>query len=166
MSSSKQGFYSRIRIGAGAFRWLMNCWPPFLVLRIHIERISPDWREVDVRMKLWFGNKNYVGSHFGGGLFAMIDPFYMIMLMHLLGPAYLVWDKAAAIRFLAPGRGTVYARFRVTDAMLAEIAEKTASGDKFEPTYTVDIVDAEGKLVASADKTTYIRRREKHPSVE
>ncbi len=159
MSSSKQGFYSRIKIGPRGFRWFMNCWPPFLLSRVHVQRISPDWREVDVRMKLWFGNKNYVGSHFGGGLFLMIDSFYMVMLINLLGPGYLVWDKAATIRFLAPGRGTVYAKFRISEAMLADIAERTAGGDKYEPVYSVDIVDGAGQLIASVDKTLYIRRK-------
>lgn len=163
-SSSKQGFYSRIKIGPNGFRRFMNWWPPFLVLRIHIERISPDWREVDVRMKLWFGNKNYVGTHFGGGLFAMIDAFYMIMLINILGPEYLVWDQVATIRFLKPGRGTVYARFRVSEAMLKDIADKTAGGEKYQPVYKVDITDAEGTVVAEADKGMYIRRREKPPA--
>jgi hypothetical protein len=164
MSSSRQGFYSRIRIGPRGLRRMINLWPPFLVLGVHVERISDDWREVDVCLRLWFGNKNYVGSHFGGSLFAMVDPFYMIMLMQLLGSDYLVWDKAATIRFRKPGRGTVYARFRVYDAMLTAIRTCTAGGARYEPVYTVDIVDEAGEVVAEVEKTMYIRRRGEKPA--
>ena len=159
MSSSKQGFYSKIKLSPWLFRYVMNCWPPFWGTRVHIESISPDWRRLRVRMKLSMRNKNYVGSHFGGGLFVMTDAFYMVMLSNILGSEYLVWDKAARIEFLAPGRSTVYANFDVTDAMLNEIVEKTAEGDKFEPIYQLDILDTGQKLIASVEKTMYFRKK-------
>ena len=159
MSSSKQGFYSRLKISANTFRRMMNLWPPFWGMRIHILRIAPDYREVEVRMKLSLANKNYVGTHFGGGLFAMCDPFYMLMLLNNLGPGYVVWDKASSILYAAPGRGTVFATFQLSDGQLAEIIEKTANGDKFEPVYRVEVVDAAGKTIAMVDKTLYIRRK-------
>jgi acyl-coenzyme A thioesterase PaaI-like protein len=161
MSSSKQGFYSRIKLSPGAFRILMNCWPPFWGLRIHIMQIAPDWRDVKIRMKLSLRNKNFVGSHFGGGMFAMTDPFYMIMLMHLLGDEYLVWDSAATIKFVAPGRGTVFAHFTISDAQLAELRARTASGEKYEPVFHVDVVDETGGIVAQIDKTIYVRKKTK-----
>ncbi len=163
MSSSKQGFYSHFRLNAYWFRLLMNLWPPFFGLGIHIERIAPDWKEITVRMKLSLRNRNYVGTHFGGGLFAMTDPFYMLMLMNILGGEYLVWDKASTIRFLKPGRGKVVAHFRLSEAQLDEVRLRTAGGEKFEPTWHIDIVDASGEVVASVDKTLYIRRKQKKP---
>ncbi len=165
MSSTKQGFYSRIKVSATAFRILMNLWPPFWGLRIHIMRITPDWREVTIRMKLSIRNKNFVGSHFGGGMFAMADPFYMIMLMHLLGDEYLVWDSAATIKFVAPGRGTVFAHFKISDEQLAYVRERTAGGEKYEPVFQVDVVDEDGGIVARIDKTIYIRRKAKRVAV-
>ena len=159
MSSSKQGFSSKIKLSPRLFRYVMNCWPPFWGTRVHIESISPDWRQLRVRMKLSMINKNYVGSHFGGGLFVMTDAFYMVMLSNILGSEYLVWDKAARIEFLAPGRTTVFATFEVTDAMLGEIVERTANGDKFEPTYPLAIVDAGQKLIARVEKTMYFRKK-------
>ena len=110
-------------------------------------------------MKLSLRNQNYVGSHFGGGLFAMTDPFYMLMLMNVLGRDNVVWDKSANIQFVSPGRGTVFAHFTLTDERLAEIREKTAGGEKFEPTYRINVVDADDKIVAIVDKTIYIRRK-------
>jgi acyl-coenzyme A thioesterase PaaI-like protein len=161
MSSSQQGLYSRLTVSPRFFRNFMNCWPPFFGMRIHIEHISDDWRNIRMRMKLSLRNKNYVGSHFGGGLFAMTDPFYMLMFMQLLGRDYLVWDKAAKIEFVEPGRSTVYAHFVVTDAMLAEAKAATANGDKYEPTYRVDVVNAEGRVIARIDKTLYIRKKKR-----
>lgn len=159
MSSSKQGFYARFKLSPRIFRHLMNCWPPFWGMRIHIEHISDDWKHLRMRMKLSLRNKNYVGTHFGGGLFAMTDPFYLLMMMNLLGRDYIVWDKTAHIEFVQPGRSTVYAHFHITDAMLEEARAATLNGDKFEPTYRIDVVDAEGKLVARIDKTLYIRKK-------
>ncbi|MCA2998315.1 MAG: DUF4442 domain-containing protein [Rhodocyclaceae bacterium] len=159
MSSSKQGFYSKVTLSPAVFRHVMNCWPPFWGTRIHIEEIAPDWRYVRTRMKLSMRNKNYVGSHFGGGLFTMTDPFYMVALKNILGESYLVWDKAATIEFLQPGRATVYAEFKITDAQLTQIYAKTAEGEKFEPVYHVDVVDAERRLIARVQKTLYIRKR-------
>jgi acyl-coenzyme A thioesterase PaaI-like protein len=164
MSSSKQGFYSKVALSPNVFRRVMNFWPPFWGTRIHIEEIASDWRYVRTRMKLSMRNKNYVGSHFGGGLFAMTDPFYMVALKNILGDAYLVWDKAATIDYVKPGRTTVYAEFRIGEDQLAEIYAKTADGEKFEPIYQVDVLDTDKQLVARVQKTLYIRKRPVRPA--
>ncbi len=56
-------------------RHLFNVWPPFLLSGIHVTRLSNDWRHVEVELRLRPWNRNYVGTHFGGSLFAMTDPF-------------------------------------------------------------------------------------------
>ena len=129
-------------------------------MRIQITRIAPDWREVSVRMRLWLSmrNKNAVGTYFGGGLFSVTDPFFMLM-MNALGRDYVVWDKAGTIQFVAPGRGTVFAHFKLGDEELAEVRENTKGGEKFEPVYRVDVIDENGKIVAIVDKTLYIRQK-------
>ncbi len=147
---------------ASTFRRLINLWPPFFFAGIRATRISDDYREADVALKLHWYNRNYVGSHFGGNLFSMTDPWFMLMLMQVLGPKYLVWDRAATIEFVAPGRGTVTARFRLSDADVADVVGKTAGGDKYLPTFHVDILDAQGQLVAKITKTVYIRLKAVH----
>jgi hypothetical protein len=97
---------------ASTFRRLMNLWPPFLCNSIRVLSISDDYREAHVALRLRPWNRNYVKSQFGGNLFAMTDPFWMLLVMHQLGGDYYVWDKAGAIDFVAPGREDVYARFR------------------------------------------------------
>ena len=107
---------------------VMNIWPPFLLTGIHITYLSKDFRKLNVEMRMHWWNKNIVSSHFGGSLFAMTDPFYMLLLMANLGNKYLVWDKFAHIDFIKPGYGTVMAEFNLTDEMLADVKQNTDCG--------------------------------------
>lgn len=138
---------------------LINFWPPFLFAGIRSTRIDPDFRAIDVELVLRWFNRNYVGTHFGGSLFAMTDPWYMLMLMQNLGAGYYVWDQRSTIEFIAPGRGVVRAEFRIDEALLESIHQHCAAGAKYLPEFTVDIVDAEHKLVARVHKTIYIRKK-------
>ena len=143
-------------------RWI-NLWPPFLGAGIRIQHIAPDMKAVDVEMKLRFWNANYVGTHFGGSLFAMTDAMYMLMLLHVLGRGYYVWDKQASIDYLKPGRGIVTARFRLEDAALADILAHTATGEKYLPQFPVDITDQQGDVVARVLRTLYIKKKPPKP---
>jgi len=140
-------------------RLVMNLWSPFRGAGIKVREISPDWRRVVVELRMRWDTRNYVGTHFGGSLFAMTDPFFMLMMMHNLGSSYVVWDKAGSVLFIKPARGTVTSRMELTDAMVKEARDKTASGEKFEPTYRAEIVDREGVVVAAVEKTLHIRRK-------
>ncbi len=124
-----------------------------------VKSVSPDFREVVVEMKKRFYNRNYVDTHFGGSLYAMVDPFYMLMLIQILGKDYVVWDKSANIEFIRPGKGLVSAKFVISDELISEIKRNTASGDKYLPVLTVDIVDEKGGLVCEVTKTLYIRKK-------
>ena len=137
-------------------RWV-NLWPPFLGAGIRVQRIAPDMKAVDVEMKLRWWNANYVGTHFGGSLFAITDAFYMLMLMANLGRDYIVWDKAASIRYRKPGRGTVRAEFRLTDEQIDDIREKLKTLPKYEPVFRVDVKDETGLVIAEVEKLLYVR---------
>ena len=138
----------------------MNLWPPFLGAGIKVRHIRADYREVVVSMKLRWYNRNYVGTHFGGSLAAMTDPFYMLMLIHILGSDFTVWDKSSTIDFIAPGRGTVTARFRLNDDQIAEIKNETASGNAYFPELSVDIVNGSDDVVARVRKKLYVRKKQ------
>jgi acyl-coenzyme A thioesterase PaaI-like protein len=140
-------------------RWI-NLWPPFLGAGIRIQHIAADMKSVDVEMRLSWWNANYVGTHFGGSLFAMTDAFYMLMLMAQLGDAYVVWDKAASIRYRKPGTGTVRAEFRISDAQVEDIREKLKTLVKYEPVFKVDVKDERGTVIAEVEKMIYIRKKE------
>jgi acyl-coenzyme A thioesterase PaaI-like protein len=154
-----QGFLSRLRLSASVFRVGMNVWPPFVGAGIHVTDIGPDFRAVTVRLRHGLLNRNVFGTHYGGSLFSMTDPFFALMLLHNLPRGYVVWDKAASVEFKAPGRSDVFARFRLTDEQIADVVAQTAGGNKYEPTWSVDVVDADDRVVATVAKTLYIRRK-------
>lgn len=146
---------------AHALRRGVNFWPPFLGAGIRVKHIAPDMKAIDVEMKLRWWNANYVGTHFGGSLFAMTDPFYMLMLMANLGRDYIVWDKSASIRYRKPGKSTVRAEFRITDAQLDEIREHLKTLPKYEPTFRVEVKDDEGAVIAEVEKLLHVRRKDR-----
>ncbi len=135
----------------------LNLYPPYLGAGVRV-RVAPDSRTFDVSMKLRWYNRNYVGTQFGGSLYSMCDPFFMLILIEALGPGYVVWDKAATIRFRRPGRGTVRATFTIPDDEIAAIRTLADSGEKIEPTFTTDVVDDTGAIVATVEKVLYVRR--------
>jgi acyl-coenzyme A thioesterase PaaI-like protein len=143
-------------------RWV-NLWPPFLGAGIRVVHIAPDMKSADVEMKLHWWNANYVGTHFGGSLFAMTDAFYMLMLMANLGSDYVVWDKAASIRYRKPGRGTVRAEFRLSDAALDDIRQKLKTLPKYEPMFRVEIRDEQGTVIAEVEKVLHVRMKDVVP---
>jgi acyl-coenzyme A thioesterase PaaI-like protein len=142
-----------------ALRWALTLYPPYLGAGIRVVRISDDLLTVDVRLTLRFFNRNYVGTQFGGSLYAMCDPFFMLILIEALGPGYVVWDKAASIRFRRPGRGPVTASFHVPPERIEEIRRAADAEPKVEPVFRCDVVDAGGEVVAHVEKVLHVRRR-------
>ena len=122
---------------------LINFWPPFLGAGIHVDYIAKDFSEINVSLKLRWWNKNYVGTQYGGSLYSMTDPFYMLMLMQLLGRDYIVWDKGGTIRFKRPGKSKVYAQFQLSKSEVLTFKEKLQTEEKIEPVKSVQIKDEE-----------------------
>ena len=151
-----------MRFSARTLRRGMRWWPPFLGAGIRVRSLTDDFREAVVELRSRRLNRNLFGTHFGGSLYSMTDPFYAIMLLHNLGPEYLVWDQSGAIEYLTPGRGTVTARFALTEARLEEIRAQAAAGEKVLPEFDIDIVDEAGTVVARAHKTIYVRLKQRH----
>jgi acyl-coenzyme A thioesterase PaaI-like protein len=147
------------KIPPGWLRFGMNLWPPFLGAGIRVRSIAPDFREVRVDMRLGLRNRNYFGSHFGGSLYAMTDPFFVMMVHHNLPRGYMVWDKAGSIEYVAPGRGPVSATLRLEQTDVDTIMRMTADGDKHLHLFKVDIVDGEGLTVAKVEKIVYARKK-------
>ena len=158
---SGQGYLARLKLGANGMRRLFNLWPPFRGMGVKVVELDPDYRHATVQLRMRLLNRNYVGTHFGGSLFAMADPWFMILMMHRLGEEYVVWDKAGSVRFLKPARGTVTARFEMPEERVAEARERTADGQKHEPVFRAALVDEQGVTVAEVEKTLHIRRKKK-----
>lgn len=159
-----QGFLSRLNFGARGMRTLFNLWPPFRGAGIKVVRIAEDYSTLRVELRMKLLNRNYVGTHYGGSLFSMTDPFYMIMMMQRLGKGYVVWDKAASIRFRRPGKGTVHAEFHLPDEEVARVRRIVDAEGRMEPAYTIEVKNAAGEVVAEIEKTLSIKRSDAAPA--
>jgi len=147
------------RIPARLLILMANLWFPFRGAGIKIAYASSDYRRVEVKMRLTWFNRNYVGTHFGGSLYALTDPFYMMMLINNLGSDYIVWDKAAKIDFIKPGRGTVRAVFTLTEDDIEHIRSTADRQGKYIFDKKVEVLDESGEVVASVIKTLYVRNK-------
>jgi acyl-coenzyme A thioesterase PaaI-like protein len=143
-------------------RWGMNFWPPFRGAGIRVRHLAADWSEARVELRHGLLNRNFVGTHYGGSLFSMTDPFYALMLIHRLGDRYLVWDQSAAIDFVAPGRGRVTATFVLNEQQVQSIRDQAAGGEKVLPQFDVEVKDEAGALVARVRKTLYVRLKPRY----
>jgi acyl-coenzyme A thioesterase PaaI-like protein len=141
-------------------RLLFNLYPPFVGAGIRIRKISKTWDEMVVEMKLRWYNRNYVGTHYGGSLYSMCDPFLMIMMIRQLGKGYIVWDKAASIRFRKPGRGRMRVRFLLPPERTEEIRKDADENGKTDAVFVVEVNDDAGDVVAQVEKTIHVRVRE------
>lgn len=146
-------------LGPGRFLRLLRFYPPYLGAGVRIRRVAPDLSRVEVEMQLTAWNRNFVGTQFGGSLYSMCDPFFMLMLMMRLGPDYIVWDKSATIDFIHPGRSPVAATFLLTDTQVEEIRHEADGGTKVFPRFEVTVTDRQGHSVARVEKTLYVRRK-------
>lgn len=143
---------------ANVFRWI-NFYPPFLGAGIRVRKPDVKDETIEVEMRLRFWNKNYVGTHYGGSLYSMCDPFFMLILMHKLGNNYIVWDKAAEIKFLKPGTGKVKARFQVSDEKILAIQEEIKMKNKADYEFETTITDEENNIIAEVKKLIYVRKK-------
>ena len=142
---------------ATGMRRLLNLWPPLLFSGITVMEVSKDFRYAKVRLKKKSLTSNYVGTLFGGSLFAMTDPFFMIMAMKNLGKKYIVWDKRGEIEFVSPGKETVYAIFHLTDEDLQDIKTEVQKSGKYLKWFEVELKTTQGAVVARVKKQIYFR---------
>ncbi|TVP51874.1 MAG: DUF4442 domain-containing protein [Mongoliibacter sp.] len=140
---------------------LLNIYPPYLFSGIRVVDYNEDFTYFKVRLKLTWYNKNLVGTAFGGSLYSMCDPFFMFILLINLGESYIVWDKAASINFVKPGKGTVYAEFFLSQEEIANVKSVVDQEGKKVFTFPCKVVDKNGQLIASLQKDVYVRRKEK-----
>ena len=140
-------------------RRVLRWWPPFVFSGIRVLEIADDWSSARIELRRRWYTANYVGTHFGGSLFAMTDPFWMILVMEPLGRGYTVWDKAADIEFIKAVREPVYAQIRVDPVAIAELRSAMASGEKVLRWFETEIRTAAGELVARSRKQLPVRLR-------
>jgi acyl-coenzyme A thioesterase PaaI-like protein len=141
-------------------RWGFNFFPAYRSTGARITYIASDWREMRIKLPLSWRTRNIVGTIFGGSMYGAVDPIYMVMLIKVLGPEYVVWDKAASIQFKKPGKRTLYATFNLAQGEINEIKAALGSSSSIERIYHVELVEADGIVHAAVEKTVYIRRKD------
>jgi len=143
-------------------RHAFNVFPAYFGTGARVTYIASNWQEVRVELPLSLRTRNYVGTIFGGSIYGAVDPFYMIMLIRNLGPDYLVWDKAASVRFLKPGRETLRASFHLDEPELEAIRAALAEGQRsVDRVYRVELSTADGLVCAEVEKTVYVRLKDR-----
>ena len=137
----------------------INFYGPFVGAAVKLDEMSRDYRHAKVSMPLRFYNKNYMGTQFGGSLYSMVDPWYMLMLIKNLGRDYIVWDKGANIQFKKPGKGKVFAEFNLSQEVIDEIRAYVEVNTKMDYTFKVEVKDENGALICQIDKVVYVRKK-------
>lgn len=138
---------------------LINFYPPFLGAGIKVKNINEGFTRIDVELKMHWWNKNIFGTHFGGSLSAMTDPFFVFIIMQNLGKGYLVWDKSSHINFRRPGKGTVTCAFTLSKEEISEIKTQVDTKGKMDVPLKVSVFDKQNELVCDVDKVIYVRKR-------
>jgi len=141
-----------------------NFFPVYRRTGARITYIADDWREVRIKLPLNWKTRNYVGSIFGGSMYAAVDPIYMVMFIKLLGSGYIVWDKAASIKFKKPGRSTLHAVFKIDQAEIDYIRETLKKQTKLDRTYSIELIDENGASCATVEKVIHFQKKDKSSS--
>lgn len=141
-------------------RWGFNFFPTYRSTGAWITYIADDYREIRIRLPLGWRTRNYVGTMFGGSMYAAGDGVFMVMLIKALGKDYIVWDKAATLRFRKPARATLYGRFVLSPEELDDIRRTTAGGAAVERAHRVQLTAGDGTVHAEIEWLIHIRRRD------
>lgn len=153
-----------LKVTPAKLRWLMNVWLPFLFAGIRVLAISDDWRYAKVRLRRHLLNQNIFGVHFGGSLYAMVNPFWPLLVLGQLGKEYIVWDTAGEVQFIKAVRENVYAEFQLDPAVVEDIRTAAAGGDKVLRWFHTDIKTASGEVIATVRKQVYVRKKPTQPT--
>ena len=147
-------FYSKIYVLA------LNLWPCIRGTGGWITFISEDFTKLTVRLKLSLRTRNVVGTIFGGSMYASTDPMFMLMLINILGPDFVVWDKGCTTRFKRPAKGTIYAHFEITPEMLEDVRKNVFEKNEYTFTWNVAYKDDEGVVYSEFDKVLYVANKD------
>lgn len=140
-------------------RWMrrvFNVWPCIWCTGSRVTFIASNWQELHLELSLNFRTRNRVGTVFGGSIYSSIDPYYMLLLMEILGKEYIVWDKAASIKFIRPITGKVRCRFLISDETIENIKSVIAEKNEFTFEFPLRFEDENANVYAAFTKGVYI----------
>ncbi|MDG1333085.1 MAG: DUF4442 domain-containing protein [Crocinitomicaceae bacterium] len=145
------------KIGMGrAFKFFFNISPMYRRTGGRIVSASDNLDDIKIKLKLNYKTRNYVGTMYGGHMYSCLDGIYMVQLINLLGKDYVVWDKAATIKFKRPGTSTLFADFKITEKLIEQIKLDVEGQNEIDLTLDVDLLDGDGNVSAEVEKIIYI----------
>ncbi|MBS1963820.1 MAG: DUF4442 domain-containing protein [Bdellovibrionales bacterium] len=145
---------------ARLFRHLINLWPCIRGTGVRATHISDDYREIDLELPLNWRTRNRVGTIFGGSIYASTDPFYMIMLMEILGKDFVVWDKGATLKFKRPGTRTLFMKLRLAKEFTDGVRTRALAEGELTFELPVSYRDEDGVECAEVTKVLYVATKE------
>jgi len=140
-------------------RTIFNFFPAFWSTGAKVTYLAADYKEVHLKLPLSWRTRNYVGTIFGGSMFASTDVLYFLLVLKNIGDDYIVWDKASSVRFRKPGKGTLYAKAIISDEEIEMIKKELQNTDKIDRIFHLDLIDEAGDVCASIEKTIHIQNR-------
>lgn len=146
--------------------WVMrvgfNFHPAFRGTGGRVAYISPDLTHVRVRLPMARRTRNFVGSLYGGSLFAVTDGVHVAMLLTLMERNVIIWDKAASIRYRRPAYTTLYADFRLAADELEQIEQELDAQHETSRRYTIELKDDLGNIYTVVERMVYIADKHHH----
>ncbi|WP_350285059.1 DUF4442 domain-containing protein [uncultured Croceitalea sp.] len=143
------------------FKYGFNLSPMYRRSTARIMETSEDLMFVKIKLPISYKNRNYVNSIFGGSMFSAVDPIPMVQLINLLDSNYVVWDKAANIRFKKPAKENLYAEFIYTVEELEAIKTGVLKNKEIEIVKTTQLTNKRGNVVfCEVKKTIYIASKD------
>ena len=138
----------------------ISLYPPYLGAGIKLKKFNDDFTCFEVELKMKWFNRNLFGTHFGGSLYAMSDPFFVFIVLNYLGKEYVVWDKSAKINFIKPGKGTVKGKFKIEKSKLQEIKKEINIIGKNTYIFIGEIKNSDNEVIAKVEKEVYVRKKQ------
>jgi acyl-coenzyme A thioesterase PaaI-like protein len=142
------------------YRRALNVWPCIWCTGGKMTFISGDFKELHVQLKLNIRTRNRVGTVYGGSIYSSVDPYFMLMMMEILGKDYVVWDKGATVKFVRPITDKVKCRFLISDELVEKVKAEIAANGQYVFDMPLQYVDEEGKVYAVFTKTVYTASKE------
>ncbi|APX98995.1 DUF4442 domain-containing protein [Lacinutrix venerupis] len=137
------------------YKYGFNWSPMYKRSTAKLIQVSDNLQYVKIRLKPSWKNRNYAGSIFGGSMLSATDPIYMIQLIQILGDDFVVWDKAASIKYKRPAKETIYAEFIFLDEEIEAIKSEIKLKNEVNITKKLTLKNTDNIVFAEIEKTMY-----------
>lgn len=151
-----------MKISENSLKWVMRLYPPLLLQRIWVQKISKNFRGADIKINRSLLSLNFGKAIFGGTIYSGTDPFYAMLFGQILRNKnyhITIWLKSASIQFLKPARSDLYYSIHITDEMITEIIEALNSKGVFIKSYKIEVYSRDKILHAIARNEIYITKK-------